>query len=370
MPGHPGDPRLDTHPPRSICLLRLSALGDVTHVVPVVRTLQRHLPGTALTWIIGPGEARLLDGLDGVRFVVHDKRSGLAGMRRLWRSLRGERFDVLLQMQLAARANLLAAGLRAERRIGYDRARSKEGHGLVVNERIPAGGQHVLDVLGRFCEPLGISQDVVEWNLPVAEAERAWAREQLPGVAPWLLVSPCSSHPLRNWSPERYAEVADHAIEHGWQVAICGGRSALERTTTDLILAAMRRPALDLVGKDTLKQLVALLERGSALLAPDSGPVHIANAVGTPVLGLYACTDPTRSGPWGRLDYTVDRYDAAARRFLGKPGSGLRWGKRVEFPGAMDLIEVASVIDCFDRLAADRAAAAAPVQSGREAPEA
>jgi len=345
---------------RSICLLRLSALGDATHVVPVVRTLQRHLPDARLTWVIGPGEAKLLAGLEQVRFVVYDKRSGVSGMRALWRELRSERFDVLLQMQLAARANLLAAGIRAQRRIGYDRARSKEGHGLVVNERIAAGGQHVLDVLGRFCEPLGVRQDRVEWNLPVAVADREWAAGHLAPGRRWLLLSPCSSHRLRNWAAERYAAVADHAASRGWGVVICGGRSELERTTTDAIIAAMSHPALDLVGRDTLKQLIALLERADAVLAPDSGPVHIANAVGTPVLGLYACTDPTRSGPYSSLDWTVDRYDAAARRFLGKPGSALRWGKRVEFEGAMDLIGVGDVIERFDALAAAQAPSPAP----------
>ncbi|WP_255505348.1 glycosyltransferase family 9 protein [Alkalisalibacterium limincola] len=344
----------------SICLLRLSALGDATHVVPVVRTLQRQLPGCRLTWVIGPGEAKLLAGLEDVRFVVYDKRSGLSGMRALWRELRKEPFDVLLQMQLAARANLLAAGIRARRRIGYDRARSKEGHGLVVNERIDPGGQHVLDVLGRFCEPLGVRQDRVEWNLPLAAAEREWAAGHLAPGRRWLLVSPCSSHRLRNWSAERYAAVADHAVSRGWSVAICGGRSELERVTTDAILAAMSQPALDLVGRDTLKQLIALLERADAVMAPDSGPVHIANAVGTPVLGLYACTDPTRSGPYSSLEWTIDRYDAAARRFLGKPGSALRWGKRVEFEGAMDLIAVEEVIERFDAFAATQAPLPAP----------
>lgn len=343
--------------PRSICLLRLSALGDATHVVPVVRTLKRHWPEVPITWVIGPGERKLLAGLEGVEFVTYDKRSGLRGMGQLWAALRPRRFGVLLQMQLAARANLLSAGIRAERRIGYDRARSKEGHGLVIGERIPAGGQHVLDVLGRFLLPLGLSQDRVEWNLPVPAEDTAWAHAQLPDGAPWLLVSPCSSHVLRNWRPERYAAVADHAAARGWRVALCGGRSTLERETADAILSHMQAPALDLVGRDTLKQLIALLARAGALLAPDSGPVHIANAVGTPVLGLYACTDPTRSGPYSDLRWSTDHYDAAARRYIGKPASALRWGKRVEFPGVMDLIGIEEVCARFDAL--DRARAGA-----------
>ena len=348
--------------PRSICLLRLSALGDVTHVVPLVRTLQRHWPDTALTWIIGRPEHRLLEGLDGVEFIVYDKRSGAGGIRALWRGLSQRRFDALLHMQLALRANVLAGGIRARRRIGYDQARSKEGHGLVIRERIPAGGHHVLDVLGRFLQPLGLRQDRVEWRLPIPADGHAWAEEQLPGDQPTLVVSPCSSHALRNWAAERYAAVADHAAARGWRVALCGGRSALERSTANAIIETMRAPAVDLVGKDTLKQFTALLARADALLAPDSGPVHIANAVGTPVIGLYACTDSRRSGPYSDLRWTVDHYEEAARRFMHRPAAELRWGQRVERPGVMGLIDVDEVIARFDALCAHRDASTVPPQ--------
>lgn len=341
-------------PPEHIALLRLSALGDATHVVPLVRTIQHAWPQTRLTWVIGKGEKMLLDGLEGVQFIVYDKKTGFSGMRELWQRLAPHRFDALLQMQLAARANLLAFGIDAPMKIGYDRARSKEGHGLVINRRIPAGGLHVLDVLGRFALPLGLEQTRVEWNLPVPQAARDWAAEQLPGDVPTLILSPCSSHALRNWLPERYAAVADHAArEHGYRIAICGGRSALERNMADAILASMKEPAIDLVGRDTLKQLMALLERADILLGPDSGPIHIANALGTKVVGLYACTDLERSGPWSDRRFSTNHYDAAARRFLKKPGSALRWGKRVEFPGVMEMICVDEVIDCIDRCTAE-----------------
>lgn len=322
----------------------------MTHVVPAVRALQRQLPDTKLTWIIGSLEHRLLEGLDGVEFIVYDKRSGTTGMRALWRRLAPRRFDALLHMQLALRANILARGIRARRRIGYDRARSKEGHSLVIRERIPPDGHHVLDVFGNFLLPLGVRQDRVEWHLPVPKEARAWAAEQFPHDRPALIISPCSSHTLRNWSAERYAAVGDHAAACGWRVVLCGGRSALERSTADAILENMRASAIDLVGKDTLKQFIALLERADALLAPDSGPVHIANAVGTPVLGLYACTDSRRCGPYSDLRWTVDRYQEAARQFLGKPAQQLRWGKRIELPGVMNLIRIEDVIERFERL--------------------
>jgi len=334
--------------PHSICLLRLSALGDATHVLPLVHTLRRAWPRVPITWILGKGEARLMEGLEDVELLVFDKSAGLQGLHDLRTRLAGRRFEVLLQMQLALRANLLSALISAERRIGYDRARSKEGHSLFINERIPPGGHHVLDVFGKFCEPLGLRQEKVEWNLPIPQAARDWAAEQLPGDQGTLLISPCSSHQLRNWSPDRYAAVADHAATKGWRIAICGGRSALERRTGDAILAAMKHPALDLIGKDTLKQLAALLERATMVLSPDSGPAHIANAVGSKVIGLFACTDRERCGPYSDLRFSVNHYDEASRKFMGKPASELRWGKRVEFPGVMELIPVEEVIGRFD----------------------
>ncbi|WP_207748986.1 MULTISPECIES: glycosyltransferase family 9 protein [unclassified Luteimonas] len=357
-------PQPHSAPPRSICLLRLSALGDVTHVLPLVRTLQRAWPEVALTWIIGKGEQRLLDGLPGVDFVVYDKKTGREGMRGLRRELAGRRFDALLLMQLALRANVLSRAVRAPRRIGYDRARSKELHGLFVNERIPADtGGHVLDVLGAFARPLGLRQEQIEWNLPVPDDAHAWARAQWPDDGrPTLVVSPCSSHPLRNWSAERNAAVAAHAAAQGWRVVLCGGRSGLERDTADAILAQAGVPLLDLVGKDTLKQLPALLARADLVMTPDSGPTHIANAMGTKVLGLYAATDPARSGPYSDRRYCVDRYDEAARLYLRQPAAALRWGTKIEREGVMDLISVDDAIGAFERYRADHPRRATPGQ--------
>ena len=103
-------------------------------------------------------------------------------------------------------------------------------------------------------------------------------------------------------------------------------------------------------------RLLALLGRATLVLTPDSGPTHMAHARGTAVLGLHACTDAERSGPYSDRRWCVNRYDEAARRFLGKPASALPWGKRVEFPGVMDLVETADVVDRFEAFRAARGA--------------
>jgi heptosyltransferase I len=342
-------------PGAHVCLLRLSALGDVTHVLPLIHTLRDGIPGLRISWVIGRGEHRLLDALPGVDFIEYDKKTGLAGMRALRRPI-AQPFDALLQMQVAARANLLSAFIPARRRIGYDRSRSKDLHGLFVRERIPdRPGIHVLDAIGSFCEPLGLKQTQVRWEMPVPPDAFEWAAAQWPDDGRrTLMISPCSSHVRRNWRSERYAAVADHAASRGWRVVLCGGRSDLERATGDAIIAAMQAPALDLIGKDTLKQLPALLARADLVMTPDSGPMHIANAMGAKVLGLHAASNPARSGPYSDRRYCVDRYDDAARRFVGKPASALAWGSKIEFDGVMDLVTVDDAVVAFERYVADR----------------
>ena len=348
-------------PVESVCLLRLSALGDVTHVLPLIRTLRRAWPQVEITWVIGKGEHRLLDGLPGVHFVEYDKKSGLRGMWALRKVLKArlgkrKRFDALLQMQVAARANLLSAFIPTRLRVGYDKSRSKDLHGLFINTRIPdRPGIHVLDAIGSFCEPLGLRQEDVAWDMPVPADAFAWAGAQWPDDGhPVLMISPASSHVRRNWRPERYAALANHAAAEGWRVVLCGGRSDLERQLGDAIIAKMELAPLDLIGKDTLKQLPALLARADLLVTPDSGPMHIANAMGTKVLGLHAASNPLRSGPYSDVRYCVDRYDDAARKYLGKPASALKWGTKIEFDDVMDLVTVDDAIATFERYRADK----------------
>ncbi len=342
-------------PPGSICIFRLSALGDVTHVVPVVRTLQRAWPETRLTWVIGRVEHKLVGDIAGVEFIVVDKRAMGAAWRGLRAALAGRRFDALLQMQIALRANLLSTAVRAKTRVGYDRVRGRELHGWFINTRIPhRANQHVLDALGSFVEPLGLRQAEARWDLPVPDEARAFAEEHLPGGQRTLVISPCSSYVTRNWNAAGYAAVAEHAARaHGFRVVLVGGNSGIERSMRDAILARARSPVVDLVGRDTLKRLLAVLARADVVLAPDSGPMHFANAMGTPVIGLHAPSDPARSGPYHFQRLCVNHYDEATRKFLGRPASELRWGKQVKLPGAMDLIQPAEVIAMFDRYVAE-----------------
>jgi len=343
--------------PRSVCILRLSAIGDTCHVVPVLRTLQQAWPTTQFTWIIGKTEARLMTLLESVEFITVDKRAGLGALVDLRRQLRGRTFDVLLDMQLALRASLVALQVPATIKLGFDRARARELQWLFTNAAIePRSREHVLDSFFGFAEALGIRERVLKWDIPIPAAAREYAQRLIPDSQPTLVISACSSHALRNWRAERYAAVADHAVgKHGMRVILAGGPSAIERETGAAIERAAGSKLVNQIGQDTLPQLLALLERATALLTPDSGPAHMATMVGTPVIGLYAATNPARSGPYLSREWCVDAYAEAARRFRNKTPEQLPWTEKIEEPGVMDLIDVASVVARLDGLLGLRA---------------
>jgi len=169
-----------------------------------------------------------------------------------------------------------------------------------------------------------------------------------------LVISACSSHVLRNWSAEGYARVADYAVEkYGYQVVLSGGPSEVELSTAQNIESSMQHEVLNLVGKDTLEELLGLMQAASVVISPDSGPAHIANAMGVPVIGLYACTWSKRSGPYNSLNLCVDKFDEAAEQFLKKSASSLSWGSKIEKSGVMDLITVEDVCQKLDLVMKD-----------------
>jgi heptosyltransferase I len=338
--------QLFPEPPKSVCLLRLSAIGDTCHVLPVLRTLQQEWPNTQFTWVIGKLEAKLMSGIPNVEFVVFDKARGFAGIREIKQRFKGQRFDLLMHMQLSIRASALAMAIPARVKLGFDLPRAREMQWLFTTHRIErAERQHVLDSFFGFAEKLGIRERLLRWDIPIPEAARDYAQNLIPDGQLSMVISPCSSHRMRNWRAEYYAQVADFAANaYGMRIVLCGGRSALEKRTGEQIASHMRQPCINAIGKDTLIELLATLERATILLSPDSGPAHMGTAVGTPVLGLYAATNPLRSGPYLSRQLCVDKYDAASRALLGKPASEIPWTTKIEREGVMDLITPDDVI--------------------------
>lgn len=347
------------HAPSELCVIRLSAIGDTCHTVPVVRALQDAWPSTRLTWIVGKTEHSLLRGLDGVEFVVLDKSRGVAGYRDVRRSLGGRRFDVLLHMHASARANIVSLLVSAPIRLGFDRARARDYQWLFSNARLePRPQRHVMDGLFEFAEALGVERGTPRWDIPVEPADAAFAASLTEHGAPTLVISPCTGQRFRNyrnWRVDWYAEIADYAASrYGARVLLTGGSTDIERSYGLGITEHSKARPENLIGRTSLKQLLAILQRSSVVLCPDSGPAHMATAVGTPVVGLYATSNRHRTGPYFSQHLVVDKYAEAVEREFGQPIDTLRWGQRVRDPEAMSLITVPDVAAKLDLAFAER----------------
>lgn len=332
--------------PKSICIFRLSAIGDTTHVIPVVKSLQNHFPDIKISWIIGVMEYKLLAGLPGVNFIVFHKSTGLKGILDLRKKLKGQCFDVLLHMQYSFRANILAFFVKAKRRIGFDKKRSKELHALVVNERIAFKKNiHVLDGFMQFADYLGVKNPVYDWQIPVSEIDQQFAKKLIDPKRPTVVISPCSSQTMRNWKISRYAEIADYLVKkYQAQIILTGSPAKTEMAVVAQIEQACEHPVLNVAGKDTLKQLLCLFQQADLVISPDSGPLHMAGSVNTPIIGLAAATNCKRSGSYQFPQLTVNCYPEACEKFHNQTEEQLKWGTKNEVPGAMDLITVEAVI--------------------------
>ncbi len=332
----------------SLCLLRLSAIGDVCHAVAMVQAIQRQYPQLKITWVIGKLEYQLLKHLPGIEFVIFDKSQGWRSYFNLHKALKGRRFDVLLHMQVALRATLASLAISAKIRVGFDRARAKEGQWLVTNHRVePLAEPHVLDGFMGFAKAIGVSDIPPSWNIPVPQADTEFAQRQIADGEKVLVICAAASKAERNWLPERYAAVAQHAVNKGYRVILCGGPTALEKTLANDITNACSAKLDNLVGKTSLTQLLALLKRASLVLAPDTGPAHMAVTQGTPVIGLYAHSNPGRTGPYLSQQYVVSAYQEA---IASQQSGEVKWGTRAKGEHLMALISVEAVIEKFDQV--------------------
>lgn len=340
--------------PTSVCLVRLSALGDAVLATTLVATLRAKWPDLRLTWITSEATRELLEGLPGVEWVTVPRPLRAGDYLRLRHRLRDRNFDVLLAAQASFRANLVHACVRARRRIGFDSARARDLHGLFVDERIAPRDEHLAEGFLGFATALGIPPErhVRRLELPLDAADRA-AGLALAGAGRYFVVNPAASKTERNWRPERYAAVATHLVQRtGWRIVVTGGGGAAERALAAEVAARIGPAATDLAGRTRLRELAALLAGAEGLLAPDTGPVHLASAVGLPVVGLYAVARSELTGPWLDRRFSVDRYAEAARRLLGEGAPG--WHRRVHDSRAMDFVTVEDVCAQVDRLLVER----------------
>jgi heptosyltransferase I len=304
-------------PPREICIVMLSAIGDAVHVLPVANALKRTWPDCRITWVIQPVPHDLVRGHPAVDdFVVFTRRRGWSAWRSFAEAraaLRGRRFDLLLGLQVYLKAGVVTAMADAGVKLGFDRARARDAQWLFTDRRIPAHEpQHVQDQYLEFLDFLGVDPLPVTWGLELDAAERRAQVEFFGSLdRPACAVVVGTSKPEKNWTIDGYARVLETVeATHGLQPVIVGGPSDTERRIAQEVMRRSGARIVNALGDD-VRKLLWLLEGSALLLSPDTGPLHIARAVGTPVVGLYGYTNPKRTGPYRAFDdLVVDGYAA------------------------------------------------------------
>ncbi|MEZ9666686.1 glycosyltransferase family 9 protein [Vibrio breoganii] len=340
--------------PKSLCVLRLSAIGDVCNTIAVVQSIQQQWPETQITWVTGKIEAQLLKSISGIEVIVFDKSRGWKAYTHLWKQLKGQRFDALLHMQYAIRASVATLGIKARYKLGFDNVRSQDFQTFFTNVKVPSpDSMHVLDGLRAFASELGVQNTSPVWNLQYLKSDLDWANNYLQAKKRNLVIVPAASKDYKNWTVSGYAKVVEHAYRNGWNILLAGSPAKNEVELAERLEDALSIPVTNLVGKSSLLQLLALLDKTDLVIAPDTGPTHMANAMNTPVIGLYAHHNPERTGPYQFREYVVSVYAEAIQKETNCSLDELSWRSRVKDKDAMQQIAADDVIAMFDKITQD-----------------
>jgi heptosyltransferase I len=301
-----------TEPSPRVCIVLLTGLGDVVHGLPVANALKRHWPGCHVTWVVEPMPAPIVEGHPSVdEVVVFRKKDGVRGVLDLYRDLRGRDFDLTLNFNIYFKSVWPTAFSGAPVRVGFDRGRARDLTWLFANRHLPARPRaHTQDMFLEFLELLDVPPEPLEWRLEPTAAERDAQRRFFERFhRPVATVVPASANAAKDWAPERWAEVVDGLDrDHGFDTLIVGGPSERERRIADSILAAAEARPVVALG-DGIRPLLWRIDGSDLVLAPDTGPLHIARALGVPVIGLYGHTNPWRVGPYRAYrDLWIDAY--------------------------------------------------------------
>lgn len=336
-------------------LVRLGSLGDIVHALPVAAALRAAFPGARLDWLVEARWQELLELNPALSNVIPvDTRAWRRALwrPRTWRSLNGvvgtlrrARYDIAFDLQGLYKSALLAWLSRAPRRVGFERAFAREaGATRFYTERVrPPAGKHVVEMnlalAGAACPAAG-GKEAARFPLPVSAEEDAQVEEWLRAnhLVEFFLLSPGGGWGAKRWPLERYAQVHNAvARARGWRSVVNVGPGEEALFNEFLKHARVTRPVQASL---PLRQLVALLRRARLVISGDSGPLHLAAALGTPTVGLYGPTDPARNGPYGPRAVALHRRELATISH-----------KRGDKPSpAMLAVTVEEVVAAADRL--------------------
>lgn len=291
--------------PRRVCLIKPSALGDVVQALPVLGMLRSRWPEAHLAWVVNRDFAGLLSGHTELDQVIEfDRRARgrhrFASLLRLFRQLRGGKFDLAIDLQGLLRSGLMALATAAPRRVGL--ADAREGARWAYTDCVPLAHEALpaVERYRRVAEALGCNGALPAAKLGIGQCDHDSARRRLGHLPrPWLVIHPGASWETKRWPPRHFLDLAQRSHhELGASIVLTGGPSDTAACAT--LAAGLAGEAINLAGQTSLLELAAICQAADVFLSGDTGPMHLAAAVGTRVVSVFTCTSPLRAAPRGQ----------------------------------------------------------------------
>lgn len=339
----------------TIGIMRLSAIGDVCNALSAVTVLKQKHPTAKFIWFIGKTEHSFLKGLPGVDFEIVDKKSTLKEFLRLKAKYRNTTFDSILHMQRAIRCSLLVKALRAKKIIGFDALRAKELQSLFTTESISKPKTpHAVEAFMEFAFSMGVERTTKPaWDYGPLNKDSAKHFKTTYGD--YVCLVPSGSQLDRAWPVERFVEVANHILKKTPLNLVLIGNSPFERSQAEKITEALNKSSrvFNLTGKTSLEELKVCISQCEFMIAPDTGPAHIASSFNKPVVGIYVHMPTNITGPYNSMAHCVDKYEVALKKYYNqtyKASKDKGIPKRIKINEAIKLITSKEVIEKVEAL--------------------
>ena len=318
----------------SICILRLSSIGDITHILPIISTLQKKYYNCDITWIIGKTEYQLVKELDDINFIVIDKNKTIDSLIGMHIFSKKMKFDIVFHMQKSLRSKLIGKIIKGKINITFN--------------DIDTQKSHVVEHFFSFLDKVNISSRVLDWKTDKILAKNRQYLEEINfnKSKSFVAINPFTSNRANNyreWDYNNYSIIAEYLKnKHSINTVFLGKTSANKKLQLEQNIKN-KSNIINMVNKTTLGQMLTILNICKFYIGPDSGSLHMANMLKVPIIGLYATSNPRRTGPYKNLNYTVDKYEEALNKFSNKSISSAKWGERVREKNAMKLITLDDV---------------------------
>jgi len=318
----------------SICILRLSSIGDVTHVIPIISTLQKKYKDPTITWVIGKVEYELVKNLSNINFVVIDKNDTINSIVKLRSYFKDQNFDVVFHMQKSLRSKLIANIIK--------------GRVDVTFNEIETDANHVLDHFFKFLEKINIRDKFLDWKIDelLSNKKNNSINKILDESVPFISINPFTSirnNNFREWDFDNFLTLSEYCKNEYSLNTVLLGKTSQEKSNEIESYLDNNQSIINLINRTSLLEMLSILNKSQFYIGPDSGTLHMARMLDLPVIGLYATSNPLRTGPYCKLEYTINKYPQALEAFLDKKIENVKWGERVRNREAMKLIKIDDV---------------------------